>query len=256
MIYRRANRCPTGFSWAWVAAIPFLLGFSSGRAVDFSEHIRPILEKKCLGCHTANIAKGGVALDTRSSVFDEGEDLVVPGNALHSELYLVATPEEPGEKPYMPEEGDPLTAAEADLLKEWIDSGAEWPDGLVLREASKTDKSWWAYRELEESPRVLVEAGRSDRNPVDLFIEQKLDEENLVMNGPADRRSLIRRATYDLTGLPPTPEEVEAFVADPDPDAYEKVIERLLASPRYGERWGRHWLDVVRFGESRGFERN
>lgn len=229
----------------------FLLGAfvfisADSEAVDFEKEVKPFLEKKCLGCHNPNIAKGDVILSSAEHVFGEDSDLVVPGEAQKSDLYLVATPDEPGENPYMPEEGEPLTEAEAELLRRWITEGAAWPDGLVLHEASKTDKSWWAYQPLRESS---VES-------IDEFIEAGLKEKNLSMNGPADRRVLIRRATYDLTGLPPTPEEVDQFVKDENPDAYPKLVDRLLASPHYGERWGRHWLDVVRFGESRGFERN
>lgn len=231
-----------------------ILAFASGaclpaqasETVDFEKQVAPILSRKCLGCHTANIAKGDVILSERSAVLDPSHEIVIPGKALESDLYLVATPEEPGEKPYMPEKGDPLTEEEAELLRRWIDEGAKWPEGLVLKEASKADASWWAYQPLAEPAHGTVDA----------FIDTKLAEQGLDRNPPAERRELIRRATYDLTGLPPTPEEVEAFVRDADPKAYEKLIDRLLASPHYGERWGRHWLDVIRYGESNGYERN
>ncbi len=223
-----------------------------GIAVDFRSDIQPVLEKKCLGCHNPNNRKGDLSLAEASEVLDSGTELVIPGAALKSDLYLVATPEEPGEKPYMPDEGEALTDAEAALLKEWIDEGAKWPEGLVLHEASKADKSWWAYQPLKETG----PPEGSFAHPVDAFLAEKLTEKKLSMNPPADRRTLIRRATYDLTGLPPTREEVDAFLSDTDSKAYENLIDRLLDSPHYGERWGRHWLDVVRFGESRGFERN
>jgi mono/diheme cytochrome c family protein len=222
------------------AALPF--GLAAPAPVDFESQVAPVLARKCLACHTANIAKGGVILSERSPA----ADLLVPGNALASDLYLVATPEEPGGKPYMPEKGDPLTEDEAALLRRWIDEGASWPEGLVLQEASKADASWWAYQPL----------GDPALDSIDAFVDAKLAEHDLARNPTAGRRELIRRATYDLTGLPPTPEEVDAFVNDPDPKSYEKLIDRLLASPHYGERWGRHWLDVIRFGESNGYERN
>lgn len=214
--------------------------------VDFAKQVAPVLEKKCLGCHNPNNAKGDISLSTMEEVLRSDSELVIPGKALDSDLYLVATPEEEGEKPYMPEEGDPLTEEEAALLERWIDEGASWPDGLVLHEASKADKTWWAYQPLAEP----------EHDSIDAFIDEKLEEKGISRSGEADRRILIRRATYDLIGLPPTPEEVESFVEDDDPEAYGKLIDRLLASPHYGERWGRHWLDVVRFGESNGFERN
>lgn len=224
------------------------------REVDFEKEIKPFLEAKCLGCHNPNVAKGKLSFATAEEVFGESE-LVIPGKALASDLYLVSTPEEPGKQPYMPEEGEYLTAAEAELLRKWIDEGATWPEGLVLHETSKADKTWWAYQPLHRVESWSeVESGIS--HPVDDFLNERLNGVGLEMNGPADRRELIRRATYDLTGLPPTPGEAEAFVNDESPDAYRQLIDRLLASPHYGERWGRHWLDVVRFGESVGFERN
>ena len=224
-------------------AILIFLAQSSWAEVDFVREIQPVLEKKCLGCHNANLTKGDVNLDNAASVLKKH---LVPGKALQSDIYLVATPEEPGEKPEMPDEGEPLTDAEAEMLRKWIDEGANWPDGLVLKEASKADKTWWAYQKLTK-PKL---------DSIDAFIDEKLAEKGLMRNLKANRRDLLRRVTYDLTGLPPTIEEMSAFEKDTDPKAWEKVIDRLLASPRYGERWGRHWLDVVRFGESRGYERN
>lgn len=231
----------------WIIASLLLFIYSlPSKAVDFEREVAPVLSKKCLGCHNPNIEKGGISLSTREEVLHSKNELVVPGNAGASDLWLVATPETPGEKPYMPEKGEPLTEEEGDLLARWIDQGASWPEGLVLREASKADTSWWAYQPLEVP----------HHDGIDEYIDEKLSALGLERNPPADRRVLIRRATYDLTGLPPTPEEVAAFVADRDPEAYRKLIDRLLDSPHYGERWGRHWLDVIRFGESNGYERN
>ncbi|MDF1752053.1 MAG: DUF1553 domain-containing protein [Verrucomicrobiales bacterium] len=232
----------------------FLYGFCLGIclvgewswSVDFEKEIKPFLEAKCLGCHNPNIKKGDLSFSSRTEVLESGHGLVTPGDAGASDLWLAATPDEPGGQPSMPKDGEPLTDSEAALLEKWIDEGAQWPEGLVLREASKTDKSWWAYRKL--TPAKF--------DSVDRYIDEKLEEAGLERNPEANRRDLIRRATYDLTGLPPSPEEVDAFVASKDPDAYPKLIDRLLASPRYGERWGRHWLDVIRYGESNGFERN
>ncbi|MEM9016206.1 MAG: DUF1553 domain-containing protein [Verrucomicrobiota bacterium] len=220
------------------------------------KEVAPILSEKCLACHNPNHVEGDVDLSNAETVFAPGSELIIPGKALASDLYLVSTPEEPGEKPYMPEEGEPLSKEEAEILREWIDRGANWPEGVVLREASKADKTWWSYQPLPELDTFSGKTSNPDKHPVDAFLEEKLEEAGLERNPPADRRTLIRRATYDLTGLPPTVTEVRAFVESEDPEAYEKLIDRLLASPRYGERWGRHWLDVVRFGESRGYERN
>ena len=183
---------------------------------------------------------------TRADILKAGEDILIPGNAEDSVLHWITLPFDDDEPPEMPEEGDPLTEDETQILADWINAGAVWPEKIVLKEASKADKSWWAYQPLV-SPRF---------DSIDTYIESKLSELELEFNPEADRRTLIRRATYDLIGLPPSMEEVDVFVRDPDPLAYEKLIDRLLDSPHYGEHWGRHWLDVVRFGESVGFEQN
>ncbi len=218
----------------------------SVRAVDFLTEVAPILESKCLSCHNPNIVKGELSMATRADLLKAGQDILIPGNAEESVLHWITLPIDDDEPPEMPEEGDPLTEDEAQVLADWINAGADWPEEIVLKEQSKSDKSWWAYQPLV-SPRF---------DSIDAYIESKLSELGLELNPEADRRTLIRRATYDLIGLPPSPEEVDAFVGDPDPLAYEKLIDRLLDSPHYGERWGRHWLDVVRFGESVGFEQN
>jgi len=214
--------------------------------VEFESEVVPILEAKCLSCHNPNILKGDLSMATKAEILAAGEDILIPGNAENSVLHWITLPLGPDEPPEMPEEGDPLTEQEAETLAEWINAGAEWPEEVVLKERSKADKSWWAYQPLKEP----------QHDSIDAYIETELAEQGLEMNPAADRRTLIRRATYDLIGLPPTEEEVDAFLNDSDPLAYEKLIDRLLASPHYGERWGRHWLDVVRFGESIGFEQN
>jgi len=225
----------------WGFAVPVL-----GQTVDFETEVAPVLEAKCLSCHNPNILKGDFSMATRADIIGAGEDILIPGNAEESMLHWITLAFGPDEPAEMPEKGEPLTEAEAAKLETWIDQGAHWPETIVLKEASKADKSWWAYQPIEEST----------LGSIDAFVEEMLGEAELSLNGEADRRVLIRRATYDLIGLPPTPEEVEAFVADTAPNAYEALIDRLLASPHYGERWGRHWLDVVRFGESVGFEQN
>ena len=194
---------------------------------------------------------------TLAEIMDYDEEIIVKGDHKKSLLYQIVVTEPGDKKPEMPKKGEALTEEETKLLAEWIDSGAIWPEGLVLREASKADDSWWAYQPLKDSDIHKNYRG----NAIDAFIEAKLNEKNLSMNPPADPRTFIRRATYDLTGLPPTQEEVDQFTKEfqipgKDDDAVRQLIDRLLASPAYGERWGRHWLDVVRFGESNGFERN
>ena len=230
----------------YVMIVGLLAWAPSARAVDFLTEVVPILEAKCLGCHNPNIVKGELSMATRADILKAGQDILIPGNAEESVLHWITLPFYDDEPPEMPEEGDPLTEDEMQILADWINSGASWPEEVVLKEQSKSDKSWWAYQPLV-SPRL---------DSIDTYIESKLSELELEFNPEADRRTLIRRATYDLIGLPPSMEEVDVFVRDPDPLAYEKLIDRLLDSPHYGERWGRHWLDVVRFGESVGFEQN
>ena len=213
---------------------------------SFERDIAPILEAKCLGCHNPNQQEGDFSMATLEAIQTADEEYVIPGNAEESMLYWITLPLDDGEAPEMPEEGDALTEEETKRLAAWIDAGAEWPEGLVLKEASKADESWWAYQPLS-NPK---------HHSIDDYIESGLRANDLTLNPEADRRTLIRRVSLDLTGLPPTPEEMETFVANSDPQAYEKLVDRLLASPRYGERWAQHWLDVIRWAETVGFETN
>jgi mono/diheme cytochrome c family protein len=210
--------------------------------IDFSKQVAPIFEQHCVRCHSPGNNKGDVSLAT----FDDlkSNEYVIAGDPEGSYLIELVTSQD-GEPPAMPKEAKPLSDAEVDLLRQWVRQGAKWPDGVVVKEKSKADASWWAYQPL-----------KTNGATIDELIRAKLAEKELTLNPPAGRRTLIRRATYDLTGLPPTPQEVKTFVNDPDPKAYERLVDRLLESPHYGERWGRHWLDVVRFGESIGYERN
>ncbi len=228
---------------------------NSGEAVDFERDLKPVLEAKCLSCHNPNNKKGDLSMSTIAEIRAYEDELLIPGKHSDSLLHQVTISLEEGEDPEMPKKGEALSESEAKLLADWIDAGATWPDGLVLKEASKADKSWWAYQPLKKMR--SADAGKA--NPIDAFIDAKLDEKGLKMNPPADGRTLIRRATYDLTGLPPSSAEVKTFEQDylRDPNsAFRDLVDRLLASKHYGERWGRHWLDVVRFGESIGYERN
>ncbi|MBL7650134.1 MAG: DUF1549 domain-containing protein, partial [Candidatus Hydrogenedentes bacterium] len=152
----------------------------------------------------------------------------------------------------------PLSAAEKEMLGDWIASGADWGRESIDRFRYTSDVragyDWWSLQPVVRAPAPAVKDAKWPRNPVDAFVLAKLEAEGLAPSPEADRRTLLRRLAFDLTGLPPTPEEVAAFVADADPQAYEKQVDRLLASPDYGVRWARHWLDIVRFGESNGFE--
>ncbi len=235
-----------------LSLLALLLLASVGLAAppDFDKQIAPLLASRCLDCHSGARPKGKLDLSRKAGA----ADMLVSGKPADSPLWQrVATGEMPPKKP--------LPAAERKLLKEWIASGAKWGtdpiDPFRFSTTSRAGYDWWALRPLQRpSIPVIRNPQVAPRNDIDRFIIAKLRDNGLSLTREADRRTLIRRVTFDLIGLPPTPEEVAAFIKDTSPDAYEKLVDRLLASPHYGERWARHWLDVVRFGESDGFERN
>ena len=253
-----------------VAAIAGRAGAAdgSGTARDdrgrvFHEEVAPLLVAHCVECHNPATRKGGLSVETLADVLKGGEDgpAVVPGRAEESPLFTQLVPAKAGGKAAMPKRKPALAAADLEKVRRWIDAGAAWPKEIVVRERSKADGTFWSFQPVGDPspPNVAGADGAWLVNPVDRFVLAKLRERGLTPGPPADARVLVRRATYDLTGLPPTPEEVEAFVrasADDADRAMSELVDRLLAPPAYGERWGRHWLDVVRFGESRGFERN
>jgi len=223
--------------------------------VDFEKEIAPLLSEKCLGCHSDSIEKGDFSLSSLKKAVDSG--MLIPGDVDGSAL-LDAVAGSEDSPAAMPKKGDPLTPEQVEMLRRWVAEGATWPEDIELRETSRADASWWSLQPLSVvSPPVIDSIPEPwNTNPIDQFVFAKFKENALSPNAVADKRTLIRRATYDLIGLPPTLEEIANFIADTSPDAFAKVVDRLLASPHYGEHWGRHWLDVVRFGESNGYERN
>lgn len=227
------------------------------RADDFFEkQVRPLLSDHCLSCHGPEKQKGGLRLDSKAG-WQKGGDAgpaVVPGNP-DASLLLKAVRGANGVE-QMPPKGKLPDAAIAALTK-WVRDGAADPRvaGAAKTGAPSVEagKGWWAFQPVKRPPVPEVRIpGAASRNPIDAFLAAKLAARGLTFSPPAARRTLVRRATYDLTGLPPTAEEVEAFEKDAAPDAFEKVVERLLASPHYGERWGRHWLDLVRYADTAG----
>ncbi len=215
----------------------------SKSVVDFSRDIRPILADNCYACHgpDAQERKAGLRLDVREGALADlgGYHAIVPGDPAKSEVIARITTEDADDLMPPPKTGKQLTTAQIDLLKRWIAEGAEW-------------QPHWSFIKPERPPLPEVKASRWPRNPIDHFILARLDREKLPPSPEADKPTLIRRVTFDLTGLPPTPEEVDAFVADQRPDAYERVVDRLLQSPRYGEHEARYWLDAVRYGDTHG----
>ncbi|MBY0457813.1 MAG: DUF1549 domain-containing protein, partial [Gemmataceae bacterium] len=221
---------------------------------DFDKDIAPLLAARCLDCHGGAKPKGGLDLSRKAGVLGGPSPVVVPGALDKSALWeRVAAGEMPPKKP--------LPEAERKLLKEWIAGGAAWGadpiDPFRFSTPTRAGRDWWSLQPVR-SPKVPEIAEHKTRatNPVDAFVLAKLGDNGLSLSPAADRRTLARRLSFDLTGLPPSPEEVDSFVNDKAADAYEKLVDKLLASPHYGERWARHWLDVVRYGETDGFERN
>ena len=250
------------------AGISVLAGYSSRAAEQENEHrlarqALAILRARCVVCHGED-KKSGLDLRTREGLLKGGSRgaAIKPGDADESLLYRFVAGEE---KPRMPM-GEELSEYQIGLLKQWIDKGAIWEDKetegqgdkektyAASRPITDEERNYWAFRKPSRPQIPKVKNQSWVRTPIDAFILAKLEEKGLQPSPRADKRTLIRRVTFDLTGLPPTPEEINAFLADKSPDAYRKVVERLLASPRYGERWAQHWLDVVRFGETNGFE--
>ncbi|HEX8202306.1 MAG TPA: DUF1549 domain-containing protein, partial [Isosphaeraceae bacterium] len=224
-------------------------------AVDFVRDVRPILRRHCYACHGPNKRRSGLRLDVKAGAFAEGASgpAIVPGAAADSPLIWFVSGED--ERLVMPPKGDRLSAAEVGTLISWIDQGASWPDGLDGG-TPEDPRDHWSFRPRTSPEPPAPADGNWPRNGIDRFILRRLEDEGLRPAPEADRAAWLRRASFDLTGLPPTPERVAAFVADPRPDAHERILDELLASPRYGERWAQHWLDVVRYADTHGFEVN
>lgn len=228
-----------------VCAASLLAQDAGDGAAFFEKNVRPILIAKCIGCHSSasQPVMGGLKLDTREDAIKGGSRgaAIVPGNPAES-LLIKAVLHTAGalKMPPGPKMADPDTA----ILAQWVQMGAPWGKSSAV--TAKTQEKYWAF----------VPPVKGSRTSIDEYLLAGLAAKGLKPAKPADKRTLIRRATYDLIGLPPSPAEVEAFVNDKSPDAYSKLIDRLLASPRYGERWGRHWLDVARYADSNGLDEN
>jgi hypothetical protein len=217
-------------------ALSFVSSLAAQTAPDFQKDIAPVFEKNCSACHSAQVHLGALRLDS----LDGALKAIQPGNPTESALFQRVAGL--GGKPRMPMGKPPLAAADLDLIRNWISS-------------VKVQKHW-AFVPPVRPALPAVNGARWARNPIDRFILARLEKEGLAPSPEADRTTLLRRVSLDLTGLPPTPEEVDAFLADQSPRAYEKQVERLLASPHYGEKWGRHWLDAARYADSDGYEKD
>ena len=232
----------------------------------FREKVRPVLEASCFKCHGGEKTRGGLDLSTREKLLaggDEGAGIVAGDPAASSLIKRIRHLEEP----FMPPKSDKLPEASIREIEKWIAMGAPYdaplggvvarPKGAGEMVVTASDRQFWSFQPLKKAePPAVKDAGKWARTPIDRFILAKLEEKGIAANPIADKRKLIRRAYFDLIGLPPTPDDVERFVSDASPDAWEKAVERLLASPQYGERWARHWLDVARYADSTGYEKD
>jgi len=230
---------------AWfLATIAATATARAAEPVSFRRDVQPLLAQRCFRCHGPDKAEGGLRLSKRDAALaelDSGNRAITPGMPDESELLKRIGAADPEVR--MPPEGKPLTAEQAALVRRWIAEGALW-------------QKHWAFELPAAAGPPAVRNRDWVRNPIDAFILATLENRGLAPAAPATPLAIVRRLYYDLTGLPPTPDEVDAFVADVSPDAYERLVDRLLDSPRYGERWGRHWLDLVRFAETNSFERD
>jgi mono/diheme cytochrome c family protein len=235
-----------------VVLVPFAFALLPGlsAAADFVRDVRPVLAKHCVGCHGPDRQRGRLRLDTATTARKGGQSgpAVVPGKSTDSLLVRAVTGAKGVKR--MPPKGPRLCAEDVAALKAWVDAGAQVPTGEVVPPPRSRH---WAFRPVARPREPAVQDVGWVRNPIDSFILARLEKEGLKPSPEADRVTLLRRVSLDLTGLPPTPEEVKAFVDDKRPGAYERVVDRLLASPHYGERWGRHWLDQARYADSNGY---
>ena len=247
----RPRDAPLLPSFVVVAAFTLALPLLVTGEISYSETIQPILKENCYVCHGEGAKESELDLTSREGILKGGKrgPALVAGNPSESLIYLHISG---SAGPPMPL-GGTLEDDQIMTIRDWIEQGAEF--GATDDQASAAGQEvWWAFRPVAEPATPQIDAPGWNKHPVDAFIYRKLAEENLVPARPADRRTLIRRAYLDLTGLLPKPKEVDAFLNDPSEDAFAAVVERLLASPRYGERWGRHWLDVARYADSHGYE--
>ena len=264
-----SSRHLLGLSFAILLVAPVTVMGQTGvrdevaRVEFFEKKIRPLLVSNCYTCHSANTnSKGGLRVDDRNGLIQGGKGgpAIVPGHPEESRLIQAIRHEEGVVK--MPPKKH-LSDEEIANLTQWIKAGAAWTKvavpvaiGKPNPKYEKLRKEHWAWQPLRETKAPAVREAAWPRTDIDRYVLASLEEKGLAPVRDADKVQLVRRVTFDLTGLPPTPEAIDAFLKDNSADAFEKVVDRLLASPAFGERWGRHWLDVARYGESTGSSRN
>lgn len=217
--------------------------------VDYTSRIKPLLKARCYACHGALKQEGGLRLDTAASAIRGGDSgpAIVPGDVEESLIWLRVSAADESER--MPPEGEPLKLEQLEQLRQWISERAVAP---VDETPERDPREHWAFQKPVRPAVPIVRNPAWQRNPIDAFLGAELESRGLQPQGEADRRVWLRRVTLDLTGLPPSVEDLNQFVADDSPDAYDRVVTRLLESPQYGERWGRHWMDIWRYSDGWG----
>jgi len=253
---RTINTCLAGLAFA-ILALPVHAQEMTENEAFFESKVRPVLASNCYSCHTG-AKSGGLRLDSRDAIVKGGDTgpAIVPGKA--DDSLLIQAVKQTHAKISMPP-GDKLEDLDITNLTKWVNSGAAWPAGdtpvMTVEtgyQITSAQRAFWSYQPIKNPAVPTARLKNWQLNAIDAFILAKLDEKKLTPVAKASKLQLIRRATFDLTGLPPTPKEIDAYLADKTPQAFEKVIDRLLASKSYGERWGRHWLDVVRYADTAG----
>jgi hypothetical protein len=251
------NRTPGTASLWFACIVVFFFPSPSIAQVDFARDIEPIFHERCYMCHGSAVQMNGFRLDRKQDALrgSLSGPMILPGNSAESKITERITSGQDGFR--MPPAGEPLAAGQIAAIRAWIDGGAEWPESAPPPELSSEEKSLhWSYRPVRRPETPAVQQQRGVRNPVDAFVLAKLESENVKPSEEADRLTLMRRVYFDLIGLPPTPEEVDRFVADQRSDAYERLVDELLRSPHFGERQAIPWLDAARYADSDGYERD
>jgi hypothetical protein len=241
-------------SWNSTAAVDVSkLPPAAMRPIDFTRDVQPIFEASCWNCHGAKKQESGFRLDDRAAALQGGDHgkVILPGQS--AESILIHAVAGIHDELKMPKRGEKLTADQVGVLRAWIDQGAKMPEKIA---GGKDPKEHWAFKAPVKPSVAKVKDTKWTRNEIDRFILARLEKEKLKPSAEADKTTLLRRLSLDLIGLPPTPQEVDSFLADKSKDAYAKQVDRLLALPHYGERWGRHWLDAARYADSDGYEKD
>ncbi|MBM3760279.1 MAG: DUF1553 domain-containing protein [Acidobacteria bacterium] len=233
-----------------------LISLSLMQAANFATDVQPVLAKRCIMCHGGAQQISGLRLDNAADAMKGGYSgpIIVAGNSATSKLIERIASTKDGFR--MPPSGPALNPAEIAALKAWVDEGAVWPAGVTIGKSVTKKSTHWAFQPLQKPSAPAVKNTAWPRNSIDNFVLATLEAKNLKPAAEASKLTLLRRAALDLTGLPPTPEQTRAFLADNRPDAYERIVDELLRSPHYGERWARQWLDLARYADTDGFEKD